>query len=142
MKLYLAPILAIALAGCSTPPTSQPKPAQQKTLYRYPMPTSVVQSAQAIAARDLKDPDAAKFRDAFYVTADPKGDARDRSKDSICIEVNGKNSYGAYTGFNWTVIAPGANTVIQGGSMAGVVNEICSSTVLGPISTTPKSVTE
>lgn len=142
MKLSLVPILAVALIGCSTPPPSQLKPAERSTLYRYPMPPSLVQSAQAIAARDLKDPDAAKFRDAFYVNADPKGDARDRSKDSICIEVNGKNSYGAYTGFNWTVIAPGANTVIQGGSMAGVVNEICSSTVLGPVSTPPKTATE
>ncbi|MGO0109993.1 hypothetical protein [Pseudomonas putida] len=142
MKLSLAPFLIVALAGCSTPHTTPIKPAERVTLYRYPMPSKVVELAQTIAARDLKDPESAKFRDAFYISSDPKGNARDKSKDSICIEMNGKNSYGAYVGYNWTVINARANSVIQGGPMAGVLNEICSTTVVGPISPPGNTTTE
>lgn len=119
------------LVGCATPPALQNKPAQPTALYRYPMPPNTTILAQQMAAHDLKDPESAKFRDTFFVTADDRGDSRDPSKDSWCVEVNGKNSYGAYTGYTWSLLPAGSNKMIQGGRMAAMVNDICSRARLG-----------
>lgn len=132
MKHFLFPVIAVALTGCSTPPSSRSKLPQPVPINRYEIPSDVVQLAQAMVARNLKDPDSAKFRDAFYASTDPRGDGRDKAKDSICIEVNGKNSYGAYNGFTWALIALESKTVLLGGETAAVANRFCSLAVPGP----------
>lgn len=55
-------------------------------------PTGAVASVKAAIAHDLKDPSSARFREivAYRTSA---GDT------IICGEVNAKNSYGAYAGF-------------------------------------------
>ena len=51
-----------------------------------------VQAALAKARYNLKDPDSAKFRNLFkYVNS--------RGFTVVCGEINSKNSYGAYAGF-------------------------------------------
>lgn len=45
-----------------------------------------------LVSRQLKDPDAVKFRSIYFVKS-PKGAI------VVCGEYNGKNSYGGYTGF-------------------------------------------
>lgn len=136
MKHVWIPLLfAVVLPGCATPPVVQKEPAAPTTLYRYPMPPNAAMLAQQMAAYDLKDPESAKFRDTFFVTTDDRGDNRDPSKDSWCVEVNGKNSYGAYTGYTWSLLPAGSNKMIQGGPMASMVNDICSRAVFGPVST-------
>jgi hypothetical protein len=129
-KLALSLVL-FSLAGCSTPP----KPAAQKPLilYRYPMGENAVLLAHTMASHDLKDPDSAKFRDAFFVTSDNRGESRDKSKDSWCIEINGKNSYGAYVGYTWALLPAGGNSVIMGNSPTGaVINQLCASAIYPP----------
>ncbi|MBY5649939.1 hypothetical protein HFO45_16970 [Rhizobium leguminosarum] len=48
---------------------------------------------QAVAKR-LKDPDSAKFPDKFSAVRDDS----DKESVTVCGEVNGKNSFGAYSG--------------------------------------------
>ncbi len=135
MRLVLLSVLATALIGCATPLAIQPKASQTTTLYRYSMQPNAILLAQTMAARDLKDPEAAKFRDVFYISADGRGEARDKSKDSWCIEVNGKNSYGAYTGYSWSLLPAGGKRVISESSAVGsMVADICSRAVYGPAS--------
>lgn len=50
-----------------------------------------VTQAKAAAARDLRDPSSAQFRDLRSGEYDGQG--------VICGEINGKNAYGAYAGF-------------------------------------------
>lgn len=65
---------ALSLAGCN----QQPDPEAE-----------LIADAKAAAARNLKDPDSAKFRGLVSYP----------DKDLVCGEINGKNSYGAYSGF-------------------------------------------
>ncbi|MGE8098138.1 hypothetical protein [Pseudomonas fluorescens] len=131
MKKLALSLIVISLAGCSTPP--RPAPAKPLILYRYPMNENTVLLAHTMASYDLKDPDSAKFRDTFFVTSDGRGEARDKSKDSWCIEINGKNSYGAYTGFSWALLPAGGRSVIMGNSPAGAVaSQLCASAIYPP----------
>lgn len=65
-------------------------------------------------------------------STDPRGDGRDKSKDTVCIEVNGKNSYGAYNGFTWALIAMESKTVLLSSDPDAVANRFCSLAVPGP----------
>lgn len=97
------------------------------------MGENAVLLAHTMASHDLKDPDSAKFRDAFFITSDNRGESRDKSKDSWCIEINGKNSYGAYVGYTWALLPAGGNSVIMGNSSTGaVINQLCASAVYPP----------
>lgn len=131
MKNLALALIVFSLAGCSVPP--RPAPAKSLILYRYPMSENAVQLAHEMASHDLKDPESAKFRDTFFVTSDGRGEARDKSKDSWCIEINGKNSYGAYVGYTWALLPAGGNTVIMGSSpVAKMATQICSSAIYAP----------
>lgn len=63
-----------------------------------------IDSAKALAADSMKDPAAAQFRNVRRSTTDA---------EDVCGEVNGKNSYGAYTGFKRFVVA-GGNAFMEG----------------------------
>lgn len=131
MKNLALSLILISLAGCSTPP--RPAPAKPLVLYRYPMSENAVLLAHTVASHDLKDPESAKFRDTFFVTSDARGEAREKSKDSWCIEINGKNSYGAYVGYTWALLPAGGKSVIMGSSpVAAMASQICSSATYPP----------
>lgn len=52
----------------------------------------LIEAGTAVVRESMKDPDAAKFRNvALYISS--------FDQPRICGQVNGKNSYGAYTGF-------------------------------------------
>lgn len=77
-------VLAVVLAGVLVLPAV----AQDKGY------SALVAKAKKSISRDLKDPDAAKFRDiGIYKSTTGKGGV------SVCGEINAKNSYGAYVGF-------------------------------------------
>jgi len=131
MKKLALSLAVLSLLGCSTP--SRQAPAKPLILYRYPMSENTVQLAHTMANHDLKDPESAKFRDTFFVTSDGRGEARDKSKDSWCIEINGKNSYGAYVGYTWALLPAGGKSVIMGTSpVAAIATQICSSAIYPP----------
>ncbi|WP_141232644.1 hypothetical protein [Pseudomonas sp. Irchel 3H7] len=128
MKKIALFLTFFCVAGCTTPP--RPAPQKPLVLYRYPMSENTVLLAHTLASHDLKDPDSAKFRDAFFITSDSRGESRDKSKDSWCIEINGKNSYGAYVGYTWALLPAGGNSIIMGSTPTGVVaNQLCASAI-------------
>lgn len=72
----LIPILAmVGLSACSKP---DPTPDEQ-----------LVAQVESQIRASMKDPDSAQFRPGFA----------DAKKQIVCGEVNAKNSYGGYTGF-------------------------------------------
>src|SRR3546814_698861 len=66
---------ALALSGCADP-TPDPK-------------AGLIARARIAVAAELKDPDSAKFRNLLAYP----------DKNLVCGEINGKNSFGAYSGF-------------------------------------------
>lgn len=140
MKFVFTCAVTTALVGCTATSGPQPHPVQPTVLYRYPMQQNAILLAQTMAAHDLKDPEAAKFRDVFYISPDGRGEARDKSKDSWCIEVNGKNSYGAYTGYSWSFLPANGTRLITGSSSLGsMVTDICARAVYGPATVFPQT---
>ncbi|MHC8321196.1 hypothetical protein ACYZT4_10925 [Pseudomonas sp. GB2N2] len=131
MKKLVLSLMVLSLAGCTAPPKSAP--AKPLVLYRYTMNDNIVQLAHTMASYDLKDPESAKYRDTFFLTSDGRGEARDKSKDSWCIEINGKNSYGAYVGYTWALLPAGGKSVIMGNSPVGAIaSQLCSSAIYPP----------
>lgn len=131
IPLLLAPVL---LAGCAVKqPPKQVAPAPAPIFYRYPMPENAARLAQNFVSHDIKDPDSAKFRDTFFVNRDARGEARDKTKDSWCVEMNGKNSYGGYVGYAWAWVPAGGTSVIMGANALGdLATQICGSAKYPP----------
>lgn len=72
----------------------------------HPDPSAAfIAAARAAVADGLKDPAAAQFRNLSAVT-----DGAGLRK--VCGEVNAKNSYGGYIGFQAFAYAPGIGTVL------------------------------
>lgn len=70
--------------------THAPVPCQIKTVALIEGEAAYVQRAQDQLVRDFKDPAAARYRNVTL---------SNRDVPTVCGEVNGKNSYGAYVGF-------------------------------------------
>lgn len=58
----------------------------------------MIEQAKRDVAYDLRDPAAAQFREVKYYFKKPKKEGAS-GMHVVCGEVNGKNAYGAYTGF-------------------------------------------
>lgn len=100
---------AIFLNGCAT--TTLPPPIQSPYQGLYDMrvqeaeimakevdqalktltPAEVLRKVQSLVSYEMKDPDSAKFRNLRFV--------KYNEKTVVCGEVNAKNSYGGYVGF-------------------------------------------
>lgn len=76
MRIIIAALAALTLVGCEE--TFEDKQAREEA--------ELHEKAKAAAASLLKDPMSAQFRNVTGNTA-------------VCGEVNGKNSFGAYSGF-------------------------------------------
>ena len=88
---------------------SAPKPptkAEQKKLISK-LHNAVVES--------LKDPDAAKFRKEFLSWSESEEDP----KIALCGEMNGKNSYGGYTGFGPFIATSDGQIMVDGNPSIG-----------------------
>lgn len=89
---------------------------------------SEIAAAKEIAARKLKDPSSAQFRDLRIAGT---GD-----KARVCGEINGKNSYGGYVGFmkfsvagNAAIIEPHDNDFGLRDLTLQTISAICTDTV-------------
>lgn len=134
MKFIPTSIALALLAGCAVQQPPKPTNIPPQILYRYPMPENAQLLAKTFVSHDLKDPDSAKFRDLFFVTGDSRGENRDKTKDSWCVEINGKNSYGGYVGYTWAFVPASGNSVIMGSSALGqMATHICASAKYPPI---------
>lgn len=117
----------LLLAGCANHEPSQKQEAVQPRFYKFPLSGNAVLLAKALASYDLKDPDSAKFREIFAVSQDPSGKPIKNGMDGWCIEVNGKNEYGAYTGYSWAYEPATGGPVWLGDNAYGfLAKKICS----------------
>jgi hypothetical protein len=86
---------------------------------------AAIERSLAKARDELRDPDSAKIRNQFV--------AKYKGKRILCGEINGKNTYGAYTGYTKFIAGPSAAKVSDGGSMSAdgrpiyveIVKQIC-----------------
>lgn len=95
-----APALAAVLVGCATVTGDWsnvdpgPKPDQ----------TEAQQLAEAAIRSTLKDPDSGQFKNWSSLYKSYGGVLQNEPVWAICVDVNGKNSYGGYNGFKpWSV---------------------------------------
>ena len=99
-------VAAIVFAAFSTVGATQPLAQDEKP----PKPSKAVLDEVAALSRsvtaDFKDPDSAKFRNVrgYAIAGAP---ANLPKVPVLCGEVNAKNSYGAYIGYEPFVVAPG-----------------------------------
>lgn len=83
-NLTIFAVLAISAATALAEPQAQPA--------SNPADDPDVKAALAKATYDLKDPESARFRNLFKFVGS-------RGATRVCGEINAKNSYGAYGGF-------------------------------------------
>ena len=87
--------LALGAVGCSAPSNA-----------RAPAIDGVfVEHAKKLASSSFKDPLSVQFREAF-VQPKPNAVASAWRTPVVCGEINGRNSYGAYTGFRRFIAEP------------------------------------
>src|SRR5687767_4734164 len=92
MRSVLLLATALALSGCATP---QGPGTTETAARRQSIDTAQVdvERYKDVLARSLKDPTSAQFRDVYVAQRSADG------LPALCGEVNGKNSYGGYGGF-------------------------------------------
>lgn len=90
MRLDLFAVLggAVLIASCQSPDN---KVAEDSNLADGNRLAEFIERARTEAARDLRDPSSAQFRDLQISKIDDRG--------VLCGEINAKNAYGAYAGF-------------------------------------------
>jgi hypothetical protein len=89
-------IMLIGLMVASSAFAAKPKPAQPTAEESIKaMEAKMIGAAQDRIISGLKDPESARFRNAFV---SPRGRA-------VCGSVNAKNSMGGYTGFKRFIVA-------------------------------------
>lgn len=113
MKSGIAPLFVaftiLTLSGCASMAGSAGVNWSAMNPGVVPERKSALDEAQLAIKRQLKDPDSAQFRDAtpFFKTLYNFGFGAVGNYEplwALCVEVNSKNSYGGYTGFqNWLV---------------------------------------
>jgi hypothetical protein len=136
MKKPVAYVCAlISLAGCANHEPIPKQEAVQPRFYKFPLSGNAVLFAKTLASYDLKDPDSAKFGEIFAISQNPAGKHIENSMDGWCIEVNGKNEYGAYTGYTWAYEPASGGPVWMGSNSYGfIANKMCSAAEYPPAS--------
>ncbi|WP_395543272.1 hypothetical protein [Neotabrizicola sp. sgz301269] len=92
MKKVIAAIcLAATLAGCvAMSPIVESRPVS--------LTSGQISQIKGSMAYDLKDPGSAQFRNIRAADVTLSDGTKERR---VCGELNGKNSFGAYVGFEW-----------------------------------------
>ncbi len=88
--------------------------------YRVDATESQKKFAKEMVVSELKDPSSAQFRGLFAIT-------RGRGDDTVCGEINAKNSFGGYVGFRrFYVNSDGAHYISDPDSaLASLPESIC-----------------
>ncbi|MGP9499594.1 MULTISPECIES: hypothetical protein [unclassified Halomonas] len=102
-NIILAALLSSLIAGCANTANHSNSNSSYQASDSSPSVTNVrieidenqIEEAQAAVRGALKDPDSANFRDVHGISV-----AEDGPLIAVCGEVNAKNSYGGYIGYN------------------------------------------
>ncbi len=95
----IAVFCVLSLAGCQSYPEAPPAPKVN--------PQAALANAKRAIAFTLKDPESVRWRRA---KVSPTG--------NVCIEVNAKNSFGGYTGFQIVTYHARTGDVLTNGAYA------------------------
>lgn len=80
------------------------------------MPVGAVADAKKLAASELRDPASAQFRNVREVTT--------AAGKAVCGEINAKNAYGGYVGFQDFVVADGQAWIQTGADASSSVEDL------------------
>jgi hypothetical protein len=128
------------LSGCAIDPT--PTKDEVRQIQNMPKPSSTQDAAVAWLQENLKDPDSARYRGfrppVAGVLALPNLNARGgqdfehfgstrRAGWFMCGQVNAKNSYGGYTGFEPFMVyfSPADPSIVTDGWIGDIVGDWC-----------------
>lgn len=112
-------IFVLGWIGLTIRDGSDNKPAAQRetdtgslSRQKASEPSYLMDESVPMVLKVLKDPDSAKFRNGVFYR-DKNG-----STTALCGEVNSKNSFGAYGGFERYVVDPASNVRFNDGTAA------------------------
>lgn len=90
-KLSLSLLAAALISGCvAMTPITESRPVA--------LSSSQMAQIKSAMSYNLKDPSSAQFRNVRAADVTLQDGKKERR---VCGEINGKNSYGAYVGFEW-----------------------------------------
>lgn len=122
-NLIFAGLLSFLVTGCATngSPIGSGSSSQgaPSTNVRIEIEESQVEEAEAAVRDALKDPESAMFRDLHGISV-----AEDGPVMAVCGEVNAKNSYGGYIGYNRFAYTTGKVYIWQNTRRMNVDNSI------------------
>lgn len=90
--MFIFAISSVLILGCSTNQSSVKEEREPRVWVMEDVTPEEKQSAIQTVAFELKDPESARFKDVWALKSS-------FGTRIICGYVNGKNSYGAYTGY-------------------------------------------
>lgn len=107
MKLAILVMVALIAVSCARRPTEE----QIRTANYGPYPSDYESIVYGFMERILKDPDSARYK---FRTPVIRGYAGSPSRFGyvVCVEINAKNSFGAYTGYRLQLILINSGQVI------------------------------
>jgi hypothetical protein len=110
-RLFLTLSFAAVLQGCNGkgPQSQDAKPPKSDLIQAEAI------KMEALVKSDLKDPDSARFRNIrrVYMPTPKEVSTADPTTLAYCGEVNARNSFGGYTGFQPFAVAVGKNPMVE-----------------------------
>lgn len=100
---FLVPLTAFsllaALSGCGP---SEAEIAAEKAKQQKKIENEKIEQLKNKLTKTLKDPSSALFQDTIYIA----------DSNSLCGQINAKNSFGGYVGFKWFGVSMDSDPVI------------------------------
>mgnify|MGYP003635992944 CR=1 FL=1 len=107
-RLIAVTALSLCLSACTTTPRAYLTNSDSNLFYGK-SDKEIVDLSKKLSTIKFKDPSSAQFRNMRVATVSEERNLKQSETivglvEYVCVEVNGKNSYGGYTGFSETVI--------------------------------------
>jgi hypothetical protein len=94
-RTLIGAALLLSLAGCATPPTQE----ELATADYGPFPKDYQDTIRAYFDQTLKDPDSVRYKWRGEPSRGWETLGGKKFGWRVCVDVNAKNSYGGYTGY-------------------------------------------
>jgi len=107
-KLIAITALSLSVSACTITPRDYLTNSESNLFYGK-SDKEIAEISKRVATMSFKDPSSAEFRNMRVSTVSEERNVQQPETivglvEYVCVEVNGKNSYGGYTGFSETVI--------------------------------------
>lgn len=122
MCLVASLVVAGTITACQSAPSISSVDSKSwswETENPGPVPDreTAIQTATTAIRYQLKDPESAEFRNwtSFFKARYRVAEGKIGSAWGICVEVNAKNSFGGYTGYEWMYVNIDNNQAVEVG---------------------------